>query len=70
MEPATDLIGNPLTLLIERIFWLSLGGFLGLALITSVNRTVKDKNNKKKVISPRDLEKLANKAIKENKEKD
>ena len=33
MEQATDLVGNPLTILIERIFWLSLGGFFGLAII-------------------------------------
>lgn len=63
-------MGNPIALLIERIFWLSLGGFFGLALITSVIRTIKEKNKKEKVITPKDLEKLANKAIKKNKGKD
>ncbi len=70
METATDLVGNPLTLLIERIFWLSLGGFLGLALTTSIVKTMKESNYKEKVVTPKDLEKLANKAIKEKKEND
>ncbi len=63
MEPDTDLLGNPLTLLIERIFWLILGGFFGLALITSIIRTLKERDNKEKVVTPKDLETLANKAI-------
>ena len=67
MESATGLIGNPLTLIIERIFWLSLGIFFGLALIKSVIRTIKERDNKEKVVSPKDLVKLANKAIKKNK---
>ncbi len=69
MEPATDLFGNPITLLIERVFWLSLGGFFGLAFITSVIRTIKERNKKEKVVTPKDLQKLANQAIKENKDK-
>tara|TARA_B100001250_G_C19427260_1_gene625911 strand:+ start:336 stop:488 length:153 start_codon:yes stop_codon:yes gene_type:complete len=44
--------------------------FFGLALITSVIRTIKEKNTMKKIITPKDLEKLANKAIKENKDKE
>ena len=65
METATDLVGNPLTLLIERIFWLILGGLFGLAFITSIIRTIKEKRNKSKIITPKDLEKIANNAIKE-----
>ena len=38
MEQVTDVIGNPTLLLIERIFWLVIGGFFGLALITSIIR--------------------------------
>ena len=38
MEQVTDVIGNPTSLLIERIFWLVIGGFFGLALITSIIR--------------------------------
>ena len=70
MEPVSDLVGYPLTLLIERIFWLGLGGFFGLALITSVIRTIKEKNNKGNMVSAKDLEMLANNAVKENKEDD
>ncbi len=64
METATDLVGNPLTLLIERIFWLILGGFLGLALISSVIRTIKENINNERIVTPKDLERLASKAIK------
>ena len=70
MEPSTDLVGYPITLLIERVFWLSLGLFFALTLISSLLRALKEKNNKEIVITPKDLEKLANKAIKENKDKD
>ena len=38
MEQVTYVIGNPTALLIERIFWLGIGGFLVLALITSLIR--------------------------------
>ncbi len=38
MEQVTDVIGNPTALLVERIFWLGLGAFLGLAIITSLLR--------------------------------
>ena len=38
MEQVTDAIGNPTALLVERIFWLGLGAFLGLAIITSLLR--------------------------------
>ncbi len=70
MEPTTDLVGNPLTILIERFFWLSLGGFFGLGFITSIIRTIKERNENEKIVTPKDLEKLANKAIKENKDKE
>ncbi len=70
MEPATDLVGNPLTLLIERIFWLILGGFFGIAIITSIIRTNIESKKKRKIVSPKELKKLANKAIKRNKDKD
>ena len=41
MEQVTDAIGNPTALLVERIFWLGLGGFVGLAIITSFLRGIK-----------------------------
>ena len=45
MEQITDVIGNPTSLLIERIFWLVIGGFLGLALITSIIRGILEEQN-------------------------
>ena len=48
MEQLTDAIGNPTALLVERIFWLGLGAFLGLAIITSLLRGLKEGKNKKK----------------------
>ena len=66
MEQVTYAIGNPTSLLIEKIFWLGLGGFLGLAIITSVLRGLKESKNKRIPISPNQLENLAKKAIQQN----
>ena len=63
MEQVTEAIGNPTALLIERIFWLGLGAFLGLAIITSSLRGLKEGKNKTTPISPDQLENLAKKAI-------
>ena len=47
MENLTNAIGNPTALLIERIFWLCLGLFLGLGIVTSVIRGLTAGNKKK-----------------------
>tara|TARA_Y100001968_G_scaffold146388_1_gene133862 strand:+ start:640 stop:849 length:210 start_codon:yes stop_codon:yes gene_type:complete len=67
MEQVTEVVGNPTALLIERIFWLGLGGFLGLAIITSSIRGA-NKGNKIKKISEKELKNLAKKAIQQNDE--
>tara|TARA_Y100001968_G_scaffold276164_1_gene270309 strand:+ start:169 stop:381 length:213 start_codon:yes stop_codon:yes gene_type:complete len=66
MEQVTDAIGNSTVLLMERIFWLGLGSFLGLAIITSLVRGLKKGWNKTTPVSPDQLEKLAKKAIQQN----
>ena len=66
MEQATYAIGNPTSLLVERIFWLGLGGFLALTLITSFLRGKKGTINKSRSVSSDQLENLANKAIQQN----
>ena len=66
MEHVTDAIGNPAALLVERFFWLGLGGFLGLAIITSFLRGLKEGKNKTTPVSPDQLENLAKKAIQQN----
>ena len=66
MTQLTYPIGIPTALLVERIFWLGLGGFLSLALITSFLRGLKESNYKTKPVSPDQLEKLAKKAIQQN----
>ena len=66
MDQLTDSIGNPTALLVERIFWLGLGGFFVLASSTSIMRKIKEIKNKTKPVSPYELEKLAKKAIKQN----
>ena len=66
MELVSDQIGNPTTLLIERIFWLGIGGFFGLALMTSLVRGLKQNNIKETNVSAKHLENLAKKAIKKN----
>ncbi len=65
MEQVIDSIGNPTTLLIERIYWLGLGSFLGLAIITSLIRGIK-KSKDEKYVSATQLENLAKKAIQQN----
>ena len=70
MEQLSNAIGNPTTLLIERIFWLALGGFLGLALITSVLRGYKESKNRKMRGSSDQLENIAKKAIQQNRDRD
>ena len=47
MEQATDVVGNPTVLLIERIFWLGLGVFLGIAIISSIIRGLNENKTKK-----------------------
>ena len=66
MDQVTDVVGNPTALLIERIFWLGLGFFLGLAIITSLLRGLSDKKNKIKPDSSKELENLAKKATARN----
>ena len=66
MEQLTDAIGNPIALLIERIYWLGLGAFLGLVIITSFLRGLKERKNKTTPVSPDELENLAKKAIQQN----
>ena len=66
MEQVTYPIGNPTTLLIERIFWLGIGGFFGLALITSFIRSLKQNKIRETNVSAEQLENLAKKAIQKN----
>ena len=68
MEHVTHAIGNPTSLLIERIFWFGLGVFLVLALITSLLRggSNESSNNKIKTVSPKDVDNLAKKAFQKN----
>ena len=70
MEQVTDAIGNPTAILVERIFWLGLGAFLGLAIITSLIRGLKEGKHKTKRVSPDQLENLAKKAIQQNSDSD
>ena len=67
MEQVTYTIGNQATLIIERIFWMGLGGFLGLAIITSVIRDLKEGKNKTKPCSAKELVALAKKATEQSK---
>ena len=66
MEQVTDVVGNPIALLIERIFWLGLGSFLGFAIITSLIRGLNENSNKTKWGTPEEKKKHAKKAIKRN----
>ena len=65
MIEASDLIGNPISLLFERVFWLCLGFFLCSALVKSYLNS--QRSNKKAESSMADkLQNLAQKAIESN----
>tara|TARA_Y100001968_G_scaffold241959_1_gene225534 strand:+ start:245 stop:445 length:201 start_codon:yes stop_codon:yes gene_type:complete len=65
MEQASNLVGNPIALLIERIFWLGLGLFLVgtifKAFIGSIN-----KGKSKESSMEAKLKEIANKVVQEN----
>jgi len=48
MEQLTDGLGNPTALLIERIFWLALGGYFVLAIISSMIKGLNENKNNTK----------------------
>ena len=64
MQQVTEVIGNPITIVLEKLFWLGLGGFFVLAILTSFLRGLKE--NKTNTVSPAQLENLAKKAIQQN----
>ena len=66
MEQVTDAVANQTALLVERIFWLGLGAFFGLAIVTSFLRGLKERTKKTTTVSTRQLENLAKKAIQKN----
>tara|TARA_B100000902_G_C26917582_1_gene720054 strand:+ start:149 stop:361 length:213 start_codon:yes stop_codon:yes gene_type:complete len=66
MEELNELVGNPTALLLERFFWLGLGGFLGLAIINSLIRGLNEGKRNTKSVSSEELKNLAKKAIKKN----
>tara|TARA_Y100001968_G_scaffold74506_1_gene65914 strand:+ start:167 stop:460 length:294 start_codon:yes stop_codon:yes gene_type:complete len=65
MEKLTDGFSNQTFILIERLFWLGLGGFLGLAIISS---TIRGFHENGKTISPIELNNLAKKGSQRNKD--
>ena len=66
MEQLNGAVGNPTSLLLERFFWLGLGGFLGLAIITSLIRGLNEGKSNTKSVSSDELKNLAKKAIQKN----
>ena len=69
MDQISNFSWNSASILVERIFWFGLGGFLALTLLTSFLREF-IKNNKKSQILPDQLENLANRAIQRNSDND
>tara|TARA_Y100001968_G_C18989906_1_gene540906 strand:+ start:100 stop:312 length:213 start_codon:yes stop_codon:yes gene_type:complete len=66
MEQVTNVVSYPTALLIERIFWLGLGGFLGIAIITSLLRGINESKDKTRPVSPNALVNIAKKATQQN----
>ena len=69
-QVTTDVIGNSTAVLIERFFWLGIGGFLGLAIVTSLFNGFNERKKETKPSSTIELENLAKKAIQKNEEFD
>tara|TARA_Y100001968_G_scaffold176144_1_gene161416 strand:+ start:198 stop:503 length:306 start_codon:yes stop_codon:yes gene_type:complete len=69
MEQLTDAVGNPTALMIERFFWLGLGGFLGLALITSLIRGLNERESHTKPFSQKEVNDLTKRATWKDKNK-
>tara|TARA_Y100001968_G_C18776964_1_gene444854 strand:- start:93 stop:302 length:210 start_codon:yes stop_codon:yes gene_type:complete len=57
MEKFTDAIGNSITLALERIFWLGLGVYFFLAILTSLIRGNKERKERRSD-SPKELENI------------
>ena len=66
MEQLSYVVGNPTALLIERIFWLVLGAFLGVAIISSLIRGLNENKNDINQVSQKELKNLAKKATQQN----
>ena len=65
MEPTSDLSGNPISLLVERLFWLGLGIFLGGAFVKATIESIKQAKSSKGSMDTI-LKDLAQKAKSEN----
>ena len=64
MEQLNDLASNPTAILIERFFWLGLGGFLGLAIITSLLRGLNERKINTNPLFTEELKNLEKKQLK------
>ena len=65
MNSVEYAIGNPITLLVERIFWLGIGVFLMAAIFISILQSIINRKNRRKT-DPSYIQNLANKAVLEN----
>ena len=61
MEQLNYGVNSSTTLLIERIFWICLGGFLVLAIITSLIKGLNENKNNSKPLSSKELKNLPKK---------
>ena len=61
----TEIAGSSLSILIERIFWIGLGVFLGATILKSSLDSIKSLKNGGKTMESK-LKELANKASEEN----
>tara|TARA_Y100001968_G_scaffold294238_1_gene300671 strand:+ start:1019 stop:1219 length:201 start_codon:yes stop_codon:yes gene_type:complete len=65
MEQATNSVGNPVTLLIERIFWLGLGCFLGATILRTFIQGLNQDNEKQQKMNKK-IQEIANNATKKH----
>ena len=64
MEQSSELLGNPISLLIERIFWLGLGGFFGATIFRAVIQAI----NKQRKFPTQNMEKTLKSIAKQAKD--
>tara|TARA_Y100001968_G_scaffold307231_1_gene324874 strand:- start:273 stop:485 length:213 start_codon:yes stop_codon:yes gene_type:complete len=66
MEQLPNGVSNTTVILIERIFWLGLGVFLGLAIVGSLIRRLNENKKITKPFSSIGLKNLQKKSIQQN----
>ncbi len=64
MNPSSEIIGNPFSLLIERVFWLGIGFFLVATIVNAIIGSRINKHGNYRMETK--IKEIAQKAVEEN----